>query len=56
MSDEIVQTLVQLDPSDPLRVKALVDELRTGRAPVVGLAIHFPRGEDNRPNGRGRES
>jgi hypothetical protein len=46
MSDEIVQTLVQLDPSDPLHVKALVDELRTGGAPVVGLAINFPRRED----------
>jgi hypothetical protein len=37
MAEEIVETLMQLDPSDPLRVKALVDELRTGGAPIIGL-------------------
>jgi hypothetical protein len=37
MTEEILDTLLQLDPSDPLRLKALVDELRTGGAPVIEL-------------------
>jgi hypothetical protein len=37
MAEEIVEILMQLDPSDPLRVKALVDELRTGGSPIIGL-------------------
>jgi tetratricopeptide (TPR) repeat protein len=37
MASEILQTLLELDPSDPLRLKALVDDLRTGGAPVIGL-------------------
>jgi hypothetical protein len=46
MADEIVETLLQLDPTDPLHVKALVDELRSGGAPVVDLALDYPR-DDN---------
>lgn len=37
MADEIVATLVELDPSDPLRLRAMVDALRTGGAPIVSL-------------------
>jgi len=37
MADEIVATLVELDPSDPLRLRAMVDALRTGCAPIVSL-------------------
>jgi hypothetical protein len=37
MSQEIVETLLELDASDPLRLKSLVDELRTGGAPVITL-------------------
>jgi hypothetical protein len=42
MADEIVQLLLLLDSSDPLRLKALIDELRTGGSPVVGLAMNYP--------------
>src|SRR5688572_7354470 len=38
MADEVVATLVELDPSDPLRLRAMVDALRTGGAPVVELS------------------
>jgi hypothetical protein len=37
MSQEVVETLLELDSSDPLRLKSLVDELRTGGAPLIGL-------------------
>jgi hypothetical protein len=37
MSAEILETLLELDSSDPLRLKALVDELRTGGSPVITL-------------------
>jgi hypothetical protein len=47
MADEIVDTLLQLDPTDPLRMKAFVDELRTGGAPVVGLALDYPPRDDD---------
>lgn len=37
MSREILGTLLEMDPSDSLRLKALVDELRTGGAPLISL-------------------
>jgi hypothetical protein len=37
MSAEILETLLVLDSSDPLRLKSLVDEIRTGGAPVITL-------------------
>jgi hypothetical protein len=37
MAEEVVETLVRLDPSDPLRARSMLDELRTGGAPVVDL-------------------
>ena len=46
MADEIVQTLLQLDPSDPLRLNSLVDELRKDSAPVVELKLSFPSRKD----------
>ena len=49
MANEVVQTLLELDASDPLRVRAMIDELRAGGAPVVGLLNQFPqRGENER--------
>ena len=44
MADEVVAMLVELDPSDPLRLRAMVDAMRTGGAPVVPL--DFPRRDD----------
>jgi hypothetical protein len=43
MADEIVATLLELDRSDPLQLRAFVDSLRTGGAPIVSL--QFPSGE-----------
>lgn len=39
MANEVVATLVELDPSDPLQLRAMVDALRTGGAPVVSLDV-----------------
>jgi hypothetical protein len=37
MANEILATLLELDPSDPLGLRAMVDTLRTGGAPVISL-------------------
>lgn len=50
LADEVVATLLACDPSDPLQLKALVDELRTGGAPVIRLTADFPR-RHNAPRG-----
>jgi hypothetical protein len=41
MAQEVVETLLELDPTDPLKLRALIDELRTGGAPIVGLVGEF---------------
>ena len=33
----LVQDLVRLDPSDPLKLRAVIDEARTGGLPIVEL-------------------
>jgi hypothetical protein len=42
MANEVVATLTELDPSDPLQVRSLVDTMRTGGAPVVELKLEKP--------------
>lgn len=42
MADEVLSTLTELDPSDPLRLRAMLDELRSGGAPIVDLMPKFP--------------
>jgi hypothetical protein len=42
MANEILATLLELDPSDPLALRAMVDTLRTGGAPVVELKFDVP--------------
>jgi hypothetical protein len=42
MVDEVVDTLLALDPSDPLELRAMLDKLRTGGAPIVDLSKSFP--------------
>jgi hypothetical protein len=37
MAEEVVETLVRLDPSDPLGLRAMLDQLRTGDMPIVTL-------------------
>jgi hypothetical protein len=43
MAHEVVDTLVDLDPSDPLQLRAMLDELRTGGKPIVDLSGDFPK-------------
>lgn len=42
MAEEVVATLCALDPSDPLEIRAMLDEMRSGGAPVVDLMPKFP--------------
>ncbi len=46
MAEEVVSTLIQFDPSDPLRLRAMLDELRSGGAPIVDLMPKFPHDEN----------
>jgi hypothetical protein len=47
-AQELVDTLVKLDPADPLELRALLDEFRTGGRPLVELSFEFPNaGETN---------
>ena len=43
MAIEVVDTLIELDPPDPLKLRALLDELRTGGKPIVDLSGDFPK-------------
>ena len=43
---DLVEDLVRLDPSDPLKLRALFDEARTGGLPIVELAPAPPKSED----------
>ncbi len=42
MAEEVVATLTELDPSDQLRLRAMLDELRSGGGPIVDLLPKFP--------------
>jgi hypothetical protein len=42
MAEEIVATLVEFDPADPLHLRAMLDELRSGGAPIIDLSPKFP--------------
>jgi hypothetical protein len=43
MADEILSTLLDLDASDPLHLRILLDELRSGGAPIIDLSLNFRR-------------
>ena len=43
MAEEVVTTLVELDPTDPLKLRAMLDELRSGGAPIVSLTPLAPK-------------
>ena len=47
MAQEVFDTLLELDPSDPLRLRALVDEPRAADGPVVDLSLSFPKPPKN---------
>ena len=42
---DLVQYLVRLDPSDPLQLRALIDETRTGGLPIVELSPAPPKND-----------
>jgi hypothetical protein len=42
MADEVVATIIELDPTDPLHLRAVIDDLRSGGAPIVDLSPKFP--------------
>jgi hypothetical protein len=45
MADEVVATLMSLDPSDPLKLRAMVDGMRTGGTPIVELKLGLPKSD-----------
>jgi hypothetical protein len=42
MAEEVVATLIELDSSDPLDLRRMLDELRSDGAPVIDLMPKFP--------------
>ena len=46
MADEILSTLLELDASDPLHLRALLTELRSGGAPMIELSMNFPKDDE----------
>ena len=42
MAEEVVATLAELDPADPLSLRAMLDEMRSGGAPIIDLLPKFP--------------
>jgi hypothetical protein len=43
---ELVNDLVRLDPTDPLKLRKLVDDVRTGGLPIVELSRRLPKCDD----------
>ena len=43
---ELVQDLVRLDPTDPLKLRQLLDEVRTGGLPIVDISRELPASDD----------
>jgi hypothetical protein len=43
MAEEVVSTLNDFDSADPLHLRAMLDELRSGGAPIVDLSTKFPK-------------
>jgi hypothetical protein len=42
LAEEVVAALLELDPADPLSLRAMLDEMRSGDAPIVDLLPKFP--------------
>lgn len=43
---ELVEDLLRLDPSDPLRLRTLIDEASTGGLPIIELSMMPPKESD----------
>jgi len=52
MAEEVVSNLVELDSSDPLHVRQLLDELRSGGSPIIDLSTNWAnqKGHDRMTN------
>jgi hypothetical protein len=46
-AEEVVTSVVKLDPRDPLELRKLLDELRSGGLPIVDLLADFGKREPN---------
>jgi hypothetical protein len=50
-AQELVKSLVRLDPSDPLKLRGLLDEIRIGDRPIVDLSFDIlPNRDTDDPN------
>lgn len=49
LAKEVVDTLLQLDPSDPLRLRAMLDEVASGGLPIVELGTRLSNGPGEQP-------
>lgn len=47
LAEEVVTALCDLDPSDPMTLKAMLDEMRSGGAPVIDLSASWTQRKDN---------
>jgi len=43
MAEEVTSTLLELDPSDPLQIRSMLDALRTQGKPIIDLLGDFPK-------------
>ena len=43
MAEEVTSTLLELDPSDPLQIRSMLDALRTQGKPISDLLGDFPK-------------
>jgi hypothetical protein len=46
MAREVFDALISLDPSDPLQLRGMLEELQTGGKPIVDLLRSFPKTDD----------
>jgi hypothetical protein len=42
-AEELIRSLVKLDPTDPLKLRLLLDEMEVGDRPIVSLSLDFPQ-------------
>lgn len=43
LAEEVAATLIDLDPSDPLQLRSMLDEMRTEGKPIIDLLGNFPK-------------
>ena len=51
MACEVVDTLVKLDPSNPLELRAMLDQLQSGGLPIVDLTLGFQSDREDASGG-----